>query len=66
MPPFCAEDLHFSVFHLNYDMIIMLLCFRAYGVLLWEITSYGLTPLNDYVAQEIIDMAQDNTLKHNQ
>ena len=39
---------------------------RAYGVLLWEIASYGETPLNDYDAQEVVDMAQNSSLRHSQ
>ena len=38
--------------------------YRAYGVLLWEITSYGLTPLNQYEAREVIQMAENGALKH--
>jgi hypothetical protein len=38
----------------------------AYGVLLWEITSYGSTPLNDYDAQGVVEMAQNGSLRHTQ
>lgn len=38
--------------------------YRSYGVVLWEITSYGDTPLDDMEANDIVQAAQDGTLKH--
>ena len=37
---------------------------RSYGVVLWEITSYGEASLNDMEANDIIEAAQDGTLQH--
>ena len=35
-------------------------------MLLWEITSYGSTPLVDYDVQEVLKMAENGSLKHPQ
>ena len=37
---------------------------RSYGVVLWEITSYGDAPLDDMEAKDIVEAAQDGTLQH--
>ena len=37
---------------------------RSYGVVLWEITSYGGAPLDDMEAKDIVEAAQDGTLQH--
>ena len=37
---------------------------RAYGVLLWEIASYGESPLQDYDTQAIIKLAEHKELSH--
>ena len=37
---------------------------RSYGVILWEITSYGDAPLDDMEAKDIVEAAQDGTLQH--
>ena len=37
---------------------------RSYGVVLWEITSYGDAPLDDKDANDIIEAAQDGILQH--
>ena len=37
---------------------------RSYGVVLWEITSYGDGPLDDMEAKDIVEAAQDGTLQH--
>jgi hypothetical protein len=37
---------------------------RSYGVVLWEITSYGDAPLDDMEANNIVEAAQDGTLQH--
>ena len=42
----------------------MLILNRSYGVVLWEITSYGDAPLDDMEATDIIEAAQDGTLQH--
>ena len=41
----------------------VVLC-RSYGVVLWEITSYGDAPLDDMEAKDIVEAAQDGTLQH--
>ena len=46
-----------------YIVGLSLLC-RSYGVVLWEITSYGDAPLDDMEAKDIIEAAQDGTLQH--
>lgn len=38
--------------------------FRSYGVVLWEIASYGDGPLDDMEANDIVEAAQDGTLQH--
>ena len=40
------------------------LAYRSYGVVLWEITSYGDSPLDDMEAKDIVEAAQDGTLQH--
>lgn len=35
---------------------------RAYGILLWEIASYGESPLQEYDTQAIIKRAEDKEL----
>ena len=37
---------------------------RSYGVVLWEITSYGDAPLDGMEAKDIVEAAQDGTLQH--
>ena len=37
---------------------------RSFGVLLWEIVSYGRTPLDDAAMEDIVNAAQDGTLHH--
>ena len=37
---------------------------RSYGVVLWEITSYGESPLDDMEAKDIVEAAENGTLKH--
>jgi hypothetical protein len=37
---------------------------RSFGVLLWEIVSYGRTPLDDVVMEDIVNAAQECTLCH--
>ena len=37
---------------------------RSYGVLLWEIVSYGMMPMENCKPQEIVEMAQNETLSH--
>ena len=37
---------------------------RSYGVVIWEITSYGDAPLDDMEAKDIVEAAQDGTLQH--
>lgn len=48
----------------EFIVFVVLCTHRAYGVLLWEITSYGLTPLNQYEARDVIQMAESGSLKH--
>ena len=38
--------------------------YRSFGVLLWEIVTYGRTPLGDTSVEDIIDAAQNKTLDH--
>lgn len=38
--------------------------FRSYGVLLWEIVTYGEIPLKNMSNSEILDMAERKVLKH--
>ena len=38
--------------------------YRSYGVVLWEITSYGDAPLDDLEAKDVVEAAQDGTLQH--
>ena len=47
---------------LIFDSLINL--HRSYGVVLWEITSYGESPLDDMEAKDVIEAAQDRTLSH--
>lgn len=37
---------------------------RSFGVLLWEIFTYGRTPLADNSIEDIIDAAQNGSLYH--
>lgn len=37
---------------------------RSYGVLLWEIASYGDLPLESCKVQEVVEMAEQKTLTH--
>ena len=37
---------------------------RSYGVLLWEIASYGALPLESCKVQEVVEMAEQKTLMH--
>lgn len=37
---------------------------RSYGVVLWEITSYGESPLDDMEAKDIVEAAQNGVLQH--
>lgn len=37
---------------------------RSYGVLLWEIATYGTVPLESCSVQEIVEMAQQKILNH--
>lgn len=37
---------------------------RSYGVLLWEIASYGVLPLESCKVQEVVEMAEQKTLMH--
>ncbi len=39
-------------------------CFRAYGVMIWEILTFGQQPLPDMSTQDIIDAAQNGHLQH--
>ena len=45
-------------------MLLISILNRSYGVVLWEITSYGDTPLDDMEARDIVKAAQDGTLQH--
>ena len=38
--------------------------YRSFGVLLWEIVSYGKPPLGDSSVEDIIDAAQKGDLRH--
>ena len=37
---------------------------RSYGVVIWEITSYGDSPLDDMEANDIVESAENGTLCH--
>ena len=37
---------------------------RSYGVLLWEIMTYGKAPLEGVGIQSIVDAAHDKTIHH--
>lgn len=51
-----SESLHLGLKH----------CFfcRSYGVLLWEIVTYGELPLRSVSSEEIVNMAENRTLQH--
>ena len=46
------------------QLFLYLYYYRSYGVLLWEIVSYGKTPLGDSSVEDIISAAQNRTLYH--
>ena len=41
-----------------------IITYRAYGVVLWEISTYGETPLEDWEVQDIVNAAQKQRLEH--
>ena len=43
---------------------MFLLTDRSFGVLLWEIVTYGQTPLSDTSVEDIVDAAQNSALCH--
>ena len=64
----------FSLLHLMYgeplsphtysSCYVHSFCIRSYGVLLWEIVTYGQTPLEGLDTQAIVNKAEDKTLRH--
>lgn len=38
---------------------------RSFGVLVWEVATYGNIPHDNFQTKDIIEMAGDNTLKLN-
>ncbi len=47
-----------------FSVVLLLLYRRSYGVVLWEIVSYGAEPLGGMEVQDIIEEAQTETLQH--
>ena len=42
---------------------MLLACYRSYGVLLWEIVTYGEMPLEDMGLNDIVKAATNKTLR---
>ena len=40
------------------------MCGRSYGVLLWEIVTYGGVPLMGLSTDDVVEKAQNQTLSH--
>lgn len=40
------------------------LLYRSYGVLLWEIVTFGELPLGNFQTNEIVELAQSKELTH--
>lgn len=50
--------------HVFAGKVIRLAACRSYGVLLWEILTYGETPLEEMEVQEVVTAVQKKRLQH--
>ena len=40
-----------------------LFCYRSFGILVWEVATYGKTPFSKIPAKDIVEMASNGSLK---
>ena len=55
--------LHESMHNANPIKAYILFHCRSFGILVWEVATYGKTPFNKIPAKDIVEMASNGSLK---